>query len=385
VTVAGKYAYIAGADTGLRILDISNPAIPIEVGYLDTPSDARVVRLVGHYAYVADGDNGLRIIDVSNKAAPIEIGFYDTPGNAEGVDVEGRFAYVADNNGGLRVIDIFDPSAPLEVGNFGISEAYIMDIDVVRDFAYIIAIQSSIARLIVLDIIDPSSPSEAGSYYFSGESYDLMVSGSFAYVSVPDGVHIIDISTPTDPIESGVCKTAGESVNAWALGNYIYIADGDGGLAICQLLTDRVTGLIPTTGGSLVSTSGDTTLIFGSGAFADTVEVTYKHLLYDENTGYRAGIGETFDIAAIYADTQENANLVPGGFFTLTEVYADSQVGPAVEDTLALFSWNGFDWVREPTSTLDPVNNIILATPSHLSRWAVLGETNRVWLSIIRR
>ena len=36
--------------------------------------------VAGSYAYVADWDGGLRIINVANPAAPVEVGAYDTPG-----------------------------------------------------------------------------------------------------------------------------------------------------------------------------------------------------------------------------------------------------------------------------------------------------------------
>jgi hypothetical protein len=39
---------------------------------------------------------GLRVIDVSNPSSPREVGFYDTPGWASGVAVSGTYAYVAD-------------------------------------------------------------------------------------------------------------------------------------------------------------------------------------------------------------------------------------------------------------------------------------------------
>lgn len=35
----------------------------------------------GEYAYVADGNHGLRVIDVSDPAHPSEVGSYDTPGS----------------------------------------------------------------------------------------------------------------------------------------------------------------------------------------------------------------------------------------------------------------------------------------------------------------
>jgi hypothetical protein len=39
---------------------------------------------------------GLRVIDVSNPSNPREVGFFDTPGYAYGVYVSGNYAYVAD-------------------------------------------------------------------------------------------------------------------------------------------------------------------------------------------------------------------------------------------------------------------------------------------------
>ncbi|NRA00125.1 MAG: hypothetical protein HRU01_26785, partial [Myxococcales bacterium] len=81
----------------------------INVGALDTPGWASDVEVVGGLAYVADGSSGLRVIDVSNPAAPVELGALDTPGGALNVEVVGGLAYVADYDSGLRVIDVSNP------------------------------------------------------------------------------------------------------------------------------------------------------------------------------------------------------------------------------------------------------------------------------------
>ena len=79
--------YIADAHAGLRVIDISNPSNPVEVGYYDTPGYAWDVAVSGSYAYIADGISGLRVIDISNPSNPVEVGYYDTPGYAWGVTV----------------------------------------------------------------------------------------------------------------------------------------------------------------------------------------------------------------------------------------------------------------------------------------------------------
>jgi hypothetical protein len=77
------------------------------------------VTVAGNYAYVADDDSGLRIVDVSNPAAPSEAGFYDTPGYAWGVAVAGNTAYVADSDGGLVILRFtpYQVNLPLVVRN----------------------------------------------------------------------------------------------------------------------------------------------------------------------------------------------------------------------------------------------------------------------------
>ena len=51
---------------------------------------------------MADGDSGLRVIDVSNPALPIEVGSIDTPENARGVSVVGGLAKEEELNSELH-------------------------------------------------------------------------------------------------------------------------------------------------------------------------------------------------------------------------------------------------------------------------------------------
>ena len=132
-----SYAYVADGVSGLRIINVANPAAPTEVGFYDTPGNAYGVAVAGSYAYVADGDERpahhqrrqpgrahrgrlLRHARVCLRRGgggqlrlrrrwgqrpahhqrrqpgrATEVGFYDTPGYAQGVAVAGSYAYVA--------------------------------------------------------------------------------------------------------------------------------------------------------------------------------------------------------------------------------------------------------------------------------------------------
>jgi len=80
------------------------------IGYCGTPHWAKDVAVSGSYAYVADSDSGLRIINISDPAAPTHAGTFVTPGWADGVVVYGSYAYVANEYSGLRIINISDPA-----------------------------------------------------------------------------------------------------------------------------------------------------------------------------------------------------------------------------------------------------------------------------------
>ena len=114
VAVAGEYAFIAGSYDGLRVIDISDHANPLEVSQYSL-SDAHSVAVSGNYLYVA-ARLGLHVIDISNPELPIEVGLCAAPSDAVGVAVSGNLAYVSVLDNGLQVIDISDPAQPVEMG-----------------------------------------------------------------------------------------------------------------------------------------------------------------------------------------------------------------------------------------------------------------------------
>jgi hypothetical protein len=138
VALVGDLAYVADGSSGLRVIDISNPALPVEIGALDTPGQAIDVEVVGDLAYLADGDSGLRVMDVSNPALPVELGALDTPGYAYDVEVVGDLAYVANRRFELRVIDVSNPALPVEIGNFD-TPGPTYDVEVVGGLTYVAA------------------------------------------------------------------------------------------------------------------------------------------------------------------------------------------------------------------------------------------------------
>jgi hypothetical protein len=232
VQVVGNYAYVADDYSGLQIIDISNPTTPTIKGNYNTSGSATSVQVVGNYAYVADVFSGLQIIDISNPTTPTLKGNYDTSSFALGVQVVGNYAYVADYYSGLQIIDISNPTTPTLKGNYDTS-SYAIGVQVVGNYAYV---ADAYSGLQIIDISNPTTPTLKGNYDTSGIAYGVQVVGNYAYVAdYYSGLQIIDISNPTTPTLKGNYDTSGYAYGVQVVGNYAYVADYYSGLQIIDV------------------------------------------------------------------------------------------------------------------------------------------------------
>jgi hypothetical protein len=98
------------------ILDISKPQAPTEVQTREIteyeafrPHDFQDVAMTDDYIYIARGNKGLSIIDSSNPAKELEIGYYNTPAGIWSVAIDDKtdgLFYIADYNGGVYVLQL---------------------------------------------------------------------------------------------------------------------------------------------------------------------------------------------------------------------------------------------------------------------------------------
>ena len=145
--------------------------------------------------------------------------------------------------------------------------------------------------------------------------------------------------------------------------------------------TETVESAIPPSGGSLTSNDGNTTLSFPPNSVTNAVVITYRSLP-PIPTGHLIGIGHFFDLTAVYSDTGQLAQLAPGVSYTVTIAYTSN--GPAIEDTLALYWWDGSRWSQQGiTSAVDTTSDVVTAQVDHFSLFAVLGETKRIYLPLV--
>lgn len=114
VKVIDTLAYIAFGDR-MEIVNVKNPDTVMYVGRF-TPAGFGVVRrldVVGNRAYLALQNSGLEIVNITNPVLPVQLGNYSSPNvYITGVDLDGTTAYAANRDDGVQIVDVAIPAAP---------------------------------------------------------------------------------------------------------------------------------------------------------------------------------------------------------------------------------------------------------------------------------
>ncbi len=167
-----EYALLAVRDGGVSVIDITDaPAqAPVEVAFVPAPagtSDTKDVKVYGRFAYVVNERGPVQIVDLADPAAPVEVGRLDVqPGVAGGgshnVLVAEDHLWVTggrtSGNAGVRVYSLADPARPVWVGAFRPDHQavlYYHDFEVRDGRGYGSAIYDG-GGVDVLDVSDPS-------------------------------------------------------------------------------------------------------------------------------------------------------------------------------------------------------------------------------------
>jgi hypothetical protein len=221
----------AGTTSGLSLIDVgTDPHNPTRLSFLDMPDSVYGLAIFGNYVYVANSGVGdFRIVDVSDPLIPVEVGAANIQERANKVVVTASHAYVACGHGGLEVFDISDPSQPTLVGSYQ-NDHYMWSIALGRDVVFM---GDRNAGMFSISVEDPMQPTFINRHSAMGQSYGVVVEGDYAYLSnLDDVVRIVDITDASNPNEVGACSTDYQWSAIAKSGEYVYVGDDDGVMII---------------------------------------------------------------------------------------------------------------------------------------------------------
>ncbi len=181
---------------GYRILDVHDPANAFFRSVIDPPNVAAADVEAG-YLYVLDQSpayGNMRIVDVSDPTSPHEVGHFDlSPADGYDVKVVGDLAYVSATHSILYVLDVSNPVEPVQLSLTG-GRGYRLTVD--DGYLYM----GNHDGLLIYDLSDPTTPSLLTEFDLEGETNGIAAADGMVYLSTRyHGVHIIDASDPMLP------------------------------------------------------------------------------------------------------------------------------------------------------------------------------------------
>jgi hypothetical protein len=207
------------------------------VATLDYWQGAYDIQMVGNLAYIVSGGSGLRIVDLTDPANPVEIGrgtWYDWSSPFGGVYVIGNRAYVATIYG-CSAFDISDPTQPVEIARWWEDRTQ-YDI-FVHDTIAIIQMddESLVERPVVADISDLENVQQIGDFGYRC-LWPIGMAQDYLYMANPEGgMLVFDISTPSQPMEVAQVDTMMSAGNGIIAGDYIYLGTAGYGVRIIDI------------------------------------------------------------------------------------------------------------------------------------------------------
>ena len=265
----GDYVYMVGTGGDFVVVDVSDPANPVEAGYLDVWQQPDTIFLQGDHVFIASYQGPFHVIDVSNAANPVEVGSLSIPGHGRDVFVSGSYAYTTSNTAdlyGLYIIDVSDVTDPRQVG-FHQTDKEAWGVWVAGGYAYVNG-----RAFWIIDVSSPENMVLVGECASCAAQWDLFVRGGYAYTVGAYGVKIVDISNPSHPSLAGEYDTVGRAYEIFVLGDRAYVAEDWEGLRILDVSDVRAPRHLE---------------LFTTGEWTTTVVATDNYIYVGDSSGLR--------------------------------------------------------------------------------------------------
>ena len=205
IVVDGDYLYLSSQTDGLRIFDVSTPAVPVLIAQLESAKGIDV-RKNGEYVYTAGGpyqsDQYLYVIDVSTPINPLIKAklLLHPQDEAHGMFLLSGYLYIAVwgvNRGAFKIVDISNPLSPSIVYSSEDSDYFSGAHDVFAEGNYIyVSAQTSTYAPTAFDVTDKSAPVVVGKFTRQQTGCGIIKKGDYLFTGAP--LNVYDVNDPTN-------------------------------------------------------------------------------------------------------------------------------------------------------------------------------------------
>lgn len=222
----GNLLFLLFDGWGAIIHDLSDPANPVYVGGLfnSNPVD---IAVDGQLAFLATY-SFMYIFDITNPAMPVELGSAGTVGMGAGIVSSGSLVFMAVDYQGVQVFDVSDPDYPTTLSIASTLENA-SDVAVLGDQVFVTLQYTGVQAF------DASDPAHLSPLWFMdtrGSSERVLLEGDqLCIFEAFGGFNILDVSLPVaEPVSRQF--TPGPVLGVALDGGYCFVVEGELGLQV---------------------------------------------------------------------------------------------------------------------------------------------------------
>jgi hypothetical protein len=250
IAQSNGYLYVITMEGGFQVIDVHDPTRPTIVGSLThPPSAAGPIRVVasGNFAFVLENynnpeipgsDSGLLVIDVSQPTYPVLVSNWRYETMTYQLAVSSDRAVVTSLSGSLEVFALEKGYYPVHSGQI-VPGRGCPDVVLAGNYAYVAiggyeSLRSG-SQFFVVDISNAKQPTVVGTTTLNSPfAFRVCVADRYAYVTGGQDENnvgqVIDISNPAQPVVVGVWNVVGIPGSIQVLGRYLYTIDMNVGI-----------------------------------------------------------------------------------------------------------------------------------------------------------
>ena len=242
VALAAPYRAVC-VGTTLQVVDESDPGNLRVVSQVVLPSPANDLLVAGSYLYIAAGQSGLIVMDVSNPVTPNYVsGFKASNPLALAVNAGGEYLYLCNGTNQIHVVHVKDPYHPKTASYLSITNGNVFDVLVVDK--KLIA-SAGPKGLVVFELNNPRRPIRIKRFKTLRATGRIAMNGTLMAVADGDvGLALVNWPTWTTPYLKGTLLFSAITTDVLFLADptKVAVALGNGGYATADI-TDPTTPL----------------------------------------------------------------------------------------------------------------------------------------------
>ena len=170
----GDYLFVVCVNSGLEILDISNPIQPVKHSKFEDSGYHIHLALKDDILYLADSESGLEIIDISELSSPSKLSTLEGTKGVCGLAIEND-VLIAGTPKGVLFYDISTPDSPVQTACM---TEFVLPRKMTAKGNVLFFLEGD-EKVMIVDFSDPRSPTVLGSH--EEITHDLFFDGNHLF------------------------------------------------------------------------------------------------------------------------------------------------------------------------------------------------------------